>query len=160
MSRSAGVLDTKLRAAKKRQSQPMKRNNRKTKQNQIKSWMSCWRVELQRSRSCTLMGIIKIFFKALLFNVVWTEIEFLNKKKKKKKNVYLQPLISYFLILQQKKLLSDDRIAFQSRTRYIHYDHHHFIRLFIQDELLDDKWIPSLWDEKFNWYTRWNFPFF
>ena len=84
----------------------------------------------------------------------------LTKKKKKKKNVYLQPLISYFLILQQKKLLSDDRIAFQSRTRYIHYYHHHFIRLFIQDELLDDKWIPSLWDEKFNWYYTLKFPVF
>jgi hypothetical protein len=82
MSRSAGVLDTKLRAAKKKDKVSQCREiTEKQKQNQIKSWMSCWRVELQRSRSCTLVHIIQIIFKALLFNVVWTEIEFLNKKK-------------------------------------------------------------------------------
>ena len=41
---------------------------------------------------------IKIFFKALLFNVVWTEIEFLNKKKKKKERLPTTPyfIFSYF----------------------------------------------------------------
>ena len=160
MSRSAGVLDTKLRAAKKRQSQPMKRNNRKTKQNQIKSWMSCWRVELQRSRSCTLMGIIKIFFKALLFNVVWTEIEFLNKKKKKKRTSTYNPLFHIFLFYNKRNYSAMTESLFNlgqgTSTTIIIIS---FVCLFKMNYLMINESLHCEMKSSTG-ITRWNFPFF